>query len=189
MEKELILSQIIENCKNGDTVVPSGLEIRDYIPILEKDRIMRMFLVSKTIMENNDADAVSMAVELEVKYKFEILLNYTNIVVKDEDVTFENYDVLEKNLVFEHIYSVCHKDYDYFIGMIKDMIGFNNNSVAFNILKSIDVSQMNETIKGFTTALSDKENVKAISHILDFSDPLFKEAIETIRTPEIEVKE
>lgn len=181
MDKNLAISSIIESYKNANPEnIISKLKITNYIPLREKANIARDFMFSRSMLELDIPDEVMEAIQLEIFWKFDILMEYTNVYVSDEDKTFDNYDVLESNGFFDFVIDYCEKDFKTMKKIVSDCIGVSDCMVVKSTINSIDVDAIKKEARMINKLLKNPEVLKDLSNIIDFNDPTYKELRDTV---------
>lgn len=177
MDKNIKIKEIIADVKAGNNFVDK-VKVRRYIPILEKGDIARNYLFKVNSMNLDLMDPVTKVTETEMLWRFNVLLEFTNIKVDDDDITFENYDVLSSSGIFDHIKEECGLDFTKMEKFIMETMMFSRNDFMSDMLKSANGDNLKESLKEFKEILGDKELVNKMSEIIAFNDPIAKAEIE-----------
>lgn len=177
MDKNIKIKEIIADVKAGNNFADK-VKVRRYIPILEKGDIARNYLFKVNSMNLDLMDPVTKVTETEMLWRFNVLLEFTNIKVDDDDITFENYDVLSNSGVFDHIKEECGLDFTKMEKFIMETMMFSRNDFMSDMLKSANGDNLKESLKEFKEILGDKELVNKMSEIIAFNDPIAKAEIE-----------
>ena len=177
MDKNIKIKEIIADVKAGNNFADK-VKVRRYIPILEKGDIARNYLFKVNSMNLDLMDPVTKATETEMLWRFNVLLEFTNIKVDDDDITFENYDVLSSSGIFDHIKEECGLDFTKMEKFIMETMMFSRNDFMSDMLKSANGDNLKESLKEFKEILGDKELVNKMSEIIAFNDPIVKAEIE-----------
>lgn len=177
MDKNIKIKEIIADVKAGNNFADK-VKIRKYIPILEKGDIARNYLFKVNSMNLDLMDPVTKVTETEMLWRFNVLLEFTNIKVDDDDITFENYDVLSSSGIFDHIKEECGLDFTKMEKFIMETMMFSRNDFMSDMLKSANGDNLKESLKEFKEILGDKELVNKMSEIIAFNDPIAKAEIE-----------
>lgn len=177
MDKNIKIKEIIADVKAGNNFADK-VKIRRYIPILEKGDIARNYLFKVNSMNLDLMDPVTKVTETEMLWRFNVLLEFTNIKVDDDDITFENYDVLSSSGIFDHIKEECGLDFTKMEKFIMKTMMFSRNDFMSDMLKSANGDNLKESLKEFKEILGDKELVNKMSEIIAFNDPIAKAEIE-----------
>ena len=177
MDKNIKIKEIIADVKAGNNFADK-VKIRRYIPILEKGDIARNYLFKVNSMNLDLMDPVTKVTETEMLWRFNVLLEFTNIKVDDDDITFENYDVLSSSGIFDHIKEECGLDFTKMEKFIMETMMFSRNDFVSDMLKSANGDNLKESLKEFKEILGDKELVNKMSEIIAFNDPIAKAEIE-----------
>lgn len=177
MDKNIKIKEIIADVKAGNNFADK-VKVRRYIPILEKGDIARNYLFKVNSMNLDLMDPVTKVTETEMLWRFNILLEFTNIKVDDDDITFENYDVLSSSGIFDHIKEECGLDFTKMEKFIMETMMFSRNDFMSDMLKSANGDNLKESLKEFKEILGDKELVNKMSEIIAFNDPIAKAEIE-----------
>lgn len=177
MDKNIKIKEIIADVKSGNNFADK-VKIRRYIPILEKGDIARNYLFKVNSMNLDLMDPVTKVTETEMLWRFNVLLEFTNIKVDDDDITFENYDVLSSSGIFDHIKEECGLDFTKMEKFIMETMMFSRNDFMSDMLKSANGDNLKESLKEFKEILGDKELVNKMSEIIAFNDPIAKTEIE-----------
>ncbi len=177
MDKNIKIKEIIADVKAGNNFA-GKVKVRRYIPILEKGDIARNYLFKVNSMNLDLMDPVTKVTETEMLWRFNVLLEFTNIKVDDDDITFENYDVLSSSGIFDHIKEECGLDFTKMEKFIMETMMFSRNDFMSDMLKSANGDNLKESLKEFKEILGDKELVNKMSEIIAFNDPIAKAEIE-----------
>lgn len=177
MDKNIKIKEIIADVKAGNNFADK-VKVRRYIPILEKGDIARNYLFKVNSMNLDLMDPVTKVTETEMLWRFNVLLEFTNIKVDDDDITFENYDVLSSFGIFDHIKEECGLDFTKMEKFIMETMMFSRNDFMSDMLKSANGDNLKESLKEFKEILGDKELVNKMSEIIAFNDPIAKAEIE-----------
>lgn len=177
MDKNIKIKEIIADVKAGNNFADK-VKVRRYIPILEKGDIARNYLFKVNSMNLDLMDPVTKVTETEMLWRFNVLLEFTNIKVDDDDITFENYDVLSSSGIFGHIKEECGLDFTEMEKFIMETMMFSRNDFMSDMLKSANGDNLKESLKEFKEILGDKELVNKMSEIIAFNDPIAKAEIE-----------
>lgn len=177
MDKNIKIKEIVADVKAGNNFADK-VKVRRYIPILEKGDIARNYLFKVNSMNLDLMDPVTKVTETEMLWRFNVLLEFTNIKVDDDDITFENYDVLSSSGIFDHIKEECGLDFTKMEKFIMETMMFSRNDFMSDMLKSANGDNLKESLKEFKEILGDKELVNKMSEIIAFNDPIAKAEIE-----------
>lgn len=177
MDKNIKIKEIIADVKAGNNFADK-VKIRRYIPILEKGDIARNYLFKVNSMNLDLMDPVTKVIESEMLWCFNVLLEFTNIKIDDDDITFENYDILSSSGIFDHIKEECGLDFTKMEKFIMETMTFSRNDFMSDMLKSANGDNLKESLKEFKEILGDKELVNKMSEIIAFNDPIAKAEIE-----------
>ena len=177
MDKNIKIKEIIADVKAGNNFADK-VKVRRYIPILEKGDIARNYLFKVNSMNLDLMAPVTKVTETEMLWRFNVLLEFTNIKVDDDDITFENYDVLSSSGIFDHIKEECGLDFTKMEKFIMETMMFSRNDFMSDMLKSANGDNLKESLKEFKEILGDKELVNKMSEIIAFNDPIAKAEIE-----------
>ena len=177
MDKSIKIKEIIADVKAGNNFVDK-VKIRHYIPILEKGDIARNYLFKVNSMNLDLMDPITKTIETEMLWRFKVLLEFTNIEVEEDDITFENYDILSSTGIFDHIKEECGLDFIKMEKFIGETMMFRTTSVISDLLKSANGDNLKEAIKEFKEIIGDKGLIDKMSEIIAFNDPIAKTEIE-----------
>lgn len=180
------LSEVIQKI-NDNNLNLSDIIVKNYIPIAEKFSTIRRigkeindeidYLINN---ENFGYDYVYLKYELE-KY-FMLIEKYTNIIIKKDEKTLNNYDVLMSSGIFDYINKICEKDYNDFSNLCDRVIGIDNLSITrqlSNLLTTEIVSKNLKSIKRSIDGIS-KEKLNILKNIHEYNNPLYKELYDNI---------
>lgn len=136
------------------------LNIKSYLPLMEKAGIVNKILFLKTMPDYNSE--IMNIVELE-KIKFwEILLAYTDIDMDESEnlKTVENYDILYF-AIGDYIYARCYNDYNRIIKMIDDYTNYSNIQTmleGFNEIRDFDYGNIEKSLEDTIDRLGDLQD-------------------------------
>lgn len=175
------LDVLIQKIKDGN-FNSSDIIVRNYIPFAEKFSTIKRLSdnINESINElvNNENfgyDYIFMKYEIN-KY-FILFSKYTNIIIKNEDMTLNNYDILMSSGVFDYVNSICEKDYKDFSNLCDRVTGIDNLSITrqlSNLLTTDVVSKNLRSIKRSIDGIS-KDKLNILKNIHEFNNPLYKE--------------
>lgn len=180
------LDILIQKIKDG-TFNTSDIIIRNYIPFAEKFSMIKNLgnNINKKINElinNEDFGYDYIFMEYELNKYFMLFNKYTSIIIKNDDMTLENYDILMSSGVFDYIYNICQKDYEDFSNLCDRVTGIDNLSITrqlSNLLTTDTVSKNLRSIKRSIDNIS-KEKLNTLKEIHEFNNPLYKELYDNI---------
>ena len=168
-----------EFAKVGDKIV-----IRDYIPILDKYRIMAklIFNMNQNTMEQEEL----MIVGLEKDLFFEVLLGeYALVDVSDDGLqTYYNYDLLYP-IFMPYILQYCYADYQKLVDMINKSLDLAHIKELSKILDSVDYNELKQRTKENRELMEslekNKELVANLKEILKTTNPMSEAIIEGVK--------
>lgn len=168
-----------EFAKVGDKIV-----IRDYIPILDKYRIMAklIFNMNQNTMEQEEL----MIVGLEKDLFFEVLLGeYALVDVSDDGLqTYYNYDLLYP-IFMPYILQYCYVDYQKLVNMINKSLDLAHIKELSKILDSVDYNELKQRTKENRELMEslekNKELVANLKEILKTTNPMSEAIIEGVK--------
>lgn len=181
MDKSIKIKEIIADVKAGNNFVDK-VKIRHYIPILEKGDIARNYLFKVNSMNLDLMDPITKTIETEMLWRFKVLLEFTNIEVEEDDITFENYDILSSTGIFDHIKEECGLDFTKMEKFITETMVFSATDIVSDLLKSANGDNLKDAMKEFKEIVGDKELINKMSDIIAFNDPIAKMEIEKAKT-------
>ena len=155
--------------------IKTALVIRDYMPLGQKELVMRKALID--MRSDEQVLPYTASVLYEIALLFDCLLAYVvnldaNIDSIYKDASF--YDILKLSGIIDYILSFCEKDYDSLRQMADRMISFDNlKELTKNIeLASPEqVQRLTDEFKRFTTETT-PEVLKHMGEIMAANDPL-----------------
>ena len=155
--------------------IKTALVIRDYMPLGQKELVMRKALID--MRSDEQVLPYTASVLYEIALLFDCLLAYVvnldaNIDSIYKDASF--YDILKLSGIIDYILSFCEKDYDSLRQMADRMISFDNlKELTKNIeLASPEqVQRLTDEFKRFTTD-TNPEMLKHLGEIMAANDPL-----------------
>lgn len=181
-EFSVVINNIVKRNSKEITAVDfknwtnNNIEVRKYIPITEKavilDKFKDNFLAIGLLTYNNeDYNANYLYMEYNMRLVFDILLRYTNIAIKDEDKTTDNYDLIMESGIYDYIIKKCEKDYTNFVERCDR---FLNVGLLLNIKEIFDMMGFSMA-NGLSEAIEELNNVKEedaelIKQISDFNN-------------------
>lgn len=160
------------------------IKVKSYMPLIEKASIMLDICID--LRYSFDKMPEIKTIELELKSIFIVLLSYTNIEYKKEELEFlmdfENYDLLMETGVVDEIKKVCEKDYNKLMELIIQMFNFESVGQVFNALGNFDTETMLQGIKEGAKFIKElpEYKLKDLSAIAGMSDPLIKQISEIV---------
>lgn len=148
----------IEDLKDVKTLQEiEGLEIKQYVPIREKE-LMIEALVDILVRKDENGMYVINCIEKEVKAKVAMISLYTNIEITEDD--YLNYDILMKNELLYMIWD--YTDVDNFFCMLDDRI---ENKLNENSIERVASEKMSDIVKIVDNTMSH------VNDMLDKGDP------------------
>lgn len=159
-----------EMAKIGDK-----LTIRNYIPILDKYKIMMslVFDMNQTGVEQGELATVN----LERDLFFKVLLGeYAMVDVSDENLwTYYNYDLLYP-IFMPYILQYCYMDYDKLVKMIDKSLDIYHMQELSDMLSSVDYQELErnaeENRKLIESLEKNKELVANLKELLKANNPM-----------------
>ena len=164
-----------EEKSNAFEDIKTALVIRDYMPLEQKEIIMRKALID--MRSEEEVMPYTASILYEIALVFDCLLAYVvnldpNIDNVYKDASF--YDILYMSGVIDYILSFCGRDYEFLRKMADRMISFDNLK---ELSKNIEVTSpeyinaLTEEFKHFRTDTS-PEVLKHLGEIMAGNDPL-----------------
>ena len=164
-----------EEKSNAFEDIKTALVIRDYMPLEQKEIIMRKALID--MRSEEEVMPYTASILYEIALVFDCLLAYVvnldpNIDNVYKDASF--YDILYMSGVIDYILSFCGRDYEFLRKMADRMISFDNLK---ELSKNIEVTSpeyinaLTEEFKHFRTD-TNPEVLKHLGEIMAGNDPL-----------------
>ena len=155
--------------------IKTALVIRDYMPLEQKEIIMRKALID--MRSDEEVMPYTASILYEIALVFDCLLAYVvnldpNIDNVYKDASF--YDLLYMSGVIDYILSFCGKDYEFLRKMADRMISFDNLkelSKNIEIASPEYINALTEEFKRFRTD-TNPEMLKHLGEIMAGNDPL-----------------
>ena len=155
--------------------IKTALVIRDYMPLEQKEIIMRKALID--MRSDEEVMPYTASILYEIALVFDCLLAYVvnldpNIDNVYKDASF--YDLLYMSGVIDYILSFCGKDYEFLRKMADRMISFDNLkelSKNIEITSPEYINALTEEFKRFRTD-TNPEMLKHLGEIMAGNDPL-----------------
>lgn len=114
-----------------------NIKIIRYVPIVRKYAKIKilstMFLdefVGELVLNIDKLDNEYAFMRYDTYVMFNLLFEYTDIEIEQDNITSENYDFVNTSGLFEHIMRSCANDYMEFKGMCDRAIGINNLTIV-----------------------------------------------------------
>lgn len=182
--------------RNFESFMLEQIKIRKYIPLIEKNNIIRRLISMLDSVNLADTDAADFTTNQSLHYLFNIILAYTNLEHSYEDITISNYDAIMKSGFIDSILDECESDYKRFISMLEEAMSYKNIFNINSIMNTIDATDIEEKTKYLTDIMSDEKIINNIEKIMAYNDPnmkvlqnelmsfdltQFKEAIESLK--------
>ena len=191
MEK-ILLTEVIDMCSkfiNKEIDIEElekwgeKIEIKTYLPIVDKMAILYDFLLLKS---SKFSGIEAQLAEIEVQKFWKILLKYTNIEIDDETLcTFDNYDKCYM-VLGDYIVQFCYIDYDRICKMISESWFLNSIKVLADYLENLDIDSLkenNEKTSEFLKELIQNEKlVEDLKDIAIFNNPNTTKIIKELAT-------
>lgn len=155
--------------------IKTALVIRDYMPLEQKEIVMRKALID--MRSDEEVMPYTASILYEIALVFDCLLAYVvnldpNIDNVYKDASF--YDLLYMSGVIDYILSFCGKDYEFLRKMADRMISFDNLkelSKNIEIASPEYINALTEEFKRFRTD-TNPEMLKHLGEIMAGNDPL-----------------
>jgi len=172
--------------------IKTSLVIRDYMPIGQKELVMRKALID--MRSDTQIMPYTASILYEIALLFDCLLAYVvnldaNIDNLYKDASF--YDILKMSGIIDYILSFCGNDYESLRKMADRMISFDNlNELVKNIeLTSPEqIDRLTQEFKNFTTNIN-PEIFKHMGTIMAGNDPLLTNIKNTIEDEAFKVSQ
>lgn len=171
-----IAKSMIENDITEDKVSSylDGIKIYGYVSVAKKFEYAETINAMDLFADTADLPSSYVAAKLEVIKKMLAIKFYTNVEVDNDDMTFENYDMLMSSGLYDVLSQPFEKDYNRLCDVVKDSIGIRNITDVTSMLASFNHKQAVKDLKEFKKLLNDKEDMNNILEILKFNNPLMK---------------
>lgn len=174
-----ICANYINNTQNEEYVneykdMINSLVIRSYIPIAQKEILLRKALIDvKTV----DTESYHFTTALEIAKTFDILLGY--IVNLDQDINalwkdYDFYDILQLADIPGKILDFAAEDYYKCEQMLSDCLHFDNIKEllqSVNLASADEIQQLTKAFENFTLN-TNPDILKQYNDILATEDPL-----------------
>ena len=153
----------------------SNLVIRNYMPIEQKELVLRKALIDAKIDDN--ITPYTLSVLYEIAMLFDCLLAYVVNIDPSMDSYYKDvnfYDILQMSGLIDYILSFCEKDYENLCRLADRMVSFDNlNELSKNLeLTSPEqIDRLTNEFKRFTVDTS-PEVLKSLGNIAAADDPL-----------------
>lgn len=153
----------------------ASLVIRDYMPIAQKELLLRKALID--IKMDEEMMPYTASILYEIALVFDGLLAYVVNIDPAIDTYFKDaqfYDLLKISGLIDYILSFCEKDYNDFCKLSEKMISFDNLSELSKNLELTSpeqIQRLTDEFKRFTTE-TNPEVLKSLGNIAAVNDPL-----------------
>jgi hypothetical protein len=197
MEK-IYLTEVLNKARNlrdkkiNETEYKGFLEkiiIYNYIPLITKTKLIMGLSVYKTMFSDGYPEFV--AAEVEKLKVFGLLLAYTNILIEEDENTYENYDDFILFGFYDLIKDRVEQDYNRLEKMFDNFVSTSNLLAVGSKLALLDTESLqqntdtiNELIKGL-----DNDKLENLMNLFIGTDPKFKSFVEKEATETIKKKE
>lgn len=150
----------------------SDISIKTYIPIGQKQELLRKVLSGSIFLQNTtDCD---FSISSEISLTLNGLLAYTNIIGGEEiDVVGEKYyDLLWSSEIANYIYDMCKFDFDKLCQMYRQTLEYYNVNQIQEMIDGLDVSEIEKSVDKIGNLYSqlDKETIHDLSQIMGAND-------------------
>lgn len=153
----------------------ASLVIRDYMPIAQKELLLRKALID--IKMDEEIMPYTASILYEIALVFDGLLAYVVNIDPAVDTYFKDaqfYDLLKISGLIDYILSFCENDYNDFCKLAEKMISFDNLSELSKNLELTSpeqIQRLTDEFKQFTTE-TNPEVLKSLGNIAAANDPL-----------------
>ena len=164
-----------EEKSNAFEDIKTALIIRDYMPLEQKEIIMRKVLID--MRSEEEVMPYTASILYEIALVFDCLLAYVVNLDPDIDNVYKDasfYDLIVMSGLKDYILSFCGKDYENMRHMADRMITFDNLKELTKALEVASPEAVNELTREFKnfTADTNIEMIKKIGEIMAHNDPL-----------------
>lgn len=168
-----IAKSMIENDISEDKVRKylDGIKIYGYISVAKKFEYAEMINAMDLFADTADFPSSYIAAKLEVIRKMLAIRYYTNVDVSNDDMTFENYDILMVSGLYDVLSETFKKDYARLCDITKDSINIRNIMDVNSMLASYNHKQVKKDIKEINKLLTENEGYKNLIELLKFNNP------------------
>lgn len=139
--------------------IKKELEVKDYVPFVEKRELCAQVLNACNTKDNNGLIKVD-SVSRYIIFTLSIISKYTNLEFssgEDEVDSLDEYDMLCQNNLLNPILDIIGAEYttcNNMLNMMMDDIVSNNNTIE-NVVGTV-LSKLGDSVDGFIDVLSDK---------------------------------
>lgn len=171
-------------------VFGSKMNIRMYLPILEKMQLIMRILATTQISQNVVNPEIITAEMYKNIFYTVILGAYGQIELGEKDIqTYDNYDLLFP--LFEpFIMQYAKKDFEVFKNMLNDSMGLYSLTNISNTMDSINMDELKKVARENRELIRNIEsNEKLISDLRDImsmNDPTTKKVVDELKAMSIE---
>lgn len=171
-----IAKSMIENDITEDKVRQylNGIKIYGYISVAKKFEYAEMINAMDLFADTAEFPSSYIAAKLEVIRKMLAIRYYTNVDVDNEDMTFENYDILMASGLYDVLAEPFKKDYVRLYDITKDSISIRNMTDVNSMLASYNHKQVKKDIKEINKLLTESEGYRNLIELLKFNNPSVK---------------
>lgn len=147
------VQELIKNISNDTFNLEKSLEIKKYIPIMDKKRFV-MDIISECTNDVDDFVVVD-RFKMNIYFDMKVLEAYTNLEIADDfDDMISQYDMLCENGVINQIVSLFKNDYDLLHTVLENVLDelLVQNSIEAQVVKI--ANKVNRVITDFGDKLN-----------------------------------
>ena len=171
-------------------VFGSKMNIRMYLPILEKMQLIMRILATTQISQNVVNPEIITAEMYKNIFYTVILGSYGQIELGEKDIqTYDNYDLLFP--LFEpFIMQYAKKDFEVFKNMLNDSMGLYSLTNISNAMDNINMDELKKVARENRELIRNIESkeklISDLKDIMSMNDPTTKKVVDELKTMSIE---
>lgn len=160
------------------------LNIKPYLPLERKSQILISIIMNLVYTDGFVSEMA--AVDLEFRKLFRCLLAYTDMDINSVDVypiDFSTYDIFIESGLYDHILSICGKDYKRLEALLTQALSFESiMQVSMNMAQmnpeqmANDIKEAKKFMDGFSS-----QDLEHLANIATLTDPLVHDIANMVR--------
>lgn len=178
---KITFKQLMEQCAmrvNGlieedkfRELISNNVKIKKYKSLVDKDIIISKIMVYAEVVDVKDTGPADYCCNLSHRYCFDILMSYTDLAIKREDKTIDNYDLIMESGLADIVLETCHNDYNRCVEMIRDALRFKDAMMFESLMSGFDTDKIDSTVEKLTKFAANTEIMDKILRLMEYNDP------------------
>lgn len=178
----MTVKELLTNIKNKEFDVKKSLEVKEYVPVMEKKRFVTGVIAACT--DDMDGYITVDRFKMDIYFHMYLLTLYTNLEIStDFDEVVEQYDMLCAQGTLDTILDIIASDYDALANILEYELEslLNENSLECQVVQLVGKVKNIIDVVGdkihdvdFNNILSEKLDLTQLPNVVDILKSLFR---------------